>query len=258
VATQNVELVRQALRALNERDVEAWLATWHPDGEWYPRGAGRIEGERHRGHQELRRFVANYYASWDELRIDEDDIRDLCDDAVFLGRIQARGRASGVELDRGWGCVFQFRDGKIARADGYTDPREALDAAARVAVVRAWVRTWNAGDMEAFRELHHPDVVVHAPEGWPEPGPFVGREAAMRQYEQLRDTWETEQRAEIVGDVVEAGDRALVRGIWRGVGHGFESAIEWTVVYGFREGRIVLIEYLWDHDDALRRMGVRP
>jgi ketosteroid isomerase-like protein len=50
-----------------------------------------------------------------------------------------------------------------------------------VEVVGAMFDTWNAGDMDAFRELYDPDVIVRAPKDWPEPGPFVGREALMRQ-----------------------------------------------------------------------------
>jgi ketosteroid isomerase-like protein len=59
-----------------------------------------------------------------------------------------------------------------------------------VKVVRALFEAWNAGDMGAVRDLYDPDVIVRAPEGWPEPGPFVGREAVMRQWEQQRDTWD--------------------------------------------------------------------
>jgi ketosteroid isomerase-like protein len=55
-------------------------------------------------------------------------------------------------------------------------------------VVRSLLETWNAREMDGFRQLYDPNVVVRAPEGWPEPGPFVGRDAIMRQFEQLRET----------------------------------------------------------------------
>ena len=58
-----------------------------------------------------------------------------------------------------------------------------------VEVAKASFEAWNAGDMDALRELYHPDVIARPPEDWPEPGPFVGREAVMRQWEQLRETW---------------------------------------------------------------------
>jgi ketosteroid isomerase-like protein len=57
-----------------------------------------------------------------------------------------------------------------------------------VEVMQAAFAAWNAGDMDGFRELLAPDVVMRLPEGWPEPGPYVGREAVMRQGEQQRET----------------------------------------------------------------------
>jgi ketosteroid isomerase-like protein len=92
-------------------------------------------------------------------------------------------------------------------------------------VRRAAFEVWNAGDMDALRELLDPDVIVRAVKGWPEPGPFVGREAAMRQFEQLRGTWDADA-VELIGDFVDAGDRVAARFIWRGAGYGPESNIE--------------------------------
>jgi ketosteroid isomerase-like protein len=61
-----------------------------------------------------------------------------------------------------------------------------------VEVVRAVFEAWNAGDMDALRELYHPDVIARPPEDWPEPGPWVGRDAVMRQWEQQRETWDAD------------------------------------------------------------------
>ena len=55
-----------------------------------------------------------------------------------------------------------------------------------VEVARAYFEAWNAGDMDALREVYHPDLIVRAPEGWPEPGPFVGREAVISQAKRRR------------------------------------------------------------------------
>jgi ketosteroid isomerase-like protein len=125
-----------------------------------------------------------------------------------------------------------------------------------VEVVRAAYETWNAGDVDALRELHDPDVIiVRTPEGWPEPGPFVGREAVMRQFEQLRETWDADD-LELIGDFVAAADRVVVRQNWRGAGHGPESNMKLTAVFTMRKGRIFLIEYFWDHAEALETMGL--
>jgi ketosteroid isomerase-like protein len=57
-----------------------------------------------------------------------------------------------------------------------------------VEVVRRGFEAWSRGDMDALRELYDPGMIWRSPEGWPEPGPYAGREAVMRQVEQLRAT----------------------------------------------------------------------
>src|SRR2546428_7001721 len=88
-----------------------------------------------------------------------------------------------------------------------------------VEVLRSFYAAWNAGDMEAIRELHDPDVIMQAPKGWPEPGPEVGRDAVMRQFEQLRATWKTDS-VEPISDFIDAGDSVFVRFIWHTAGQG--------------------------------------
>jgi ketosteroid isomerase-like protein len=124
-----------------------------------------------------------------------------------------------------------------------------------VEIAQASFETWNAGDMDALRELFHPDVIVRYPEGWPEPGPFVGREAVMRQFQQARETWDADA-LEPTTDYIGAADRVLVRFIWRGVGHGPEAALEATAVYTVRKGRVFGVEFFWDHAEALEAVGL--
>ncbi len=125
-----------------------------------------------------------------------------------------------------------------------------------VEVVRAGLAAWNAGDMDALRETYDPDVIARALEGWPEPGPFVGRDAVMRQFEQLRATWDADA-LEPISDFIDVGDRVVVRMIWHGAGFGPEANLEFTVVHTVRERRVFYIEYFWDHDDALEAAGLR-
>ncbi|MEX0993202.1 MAG: nuclear transport factor 2 family protein [Solirubrobacterales bacterium] len=125
-----------------------------------------------------------------------------------------------------------------------------------VEVMQAALEAWNAGDMDALRELYDPDVIMRPPEGWPEPGPFVGREAVMRQYEQNRETWDADA-LEPISDLVGAGDRVVLRMIWRAAGHGPESSMEFTGVYTVRKGRIFYLEFFWDHAEALETVGLR-
>jgi ketosteroid isomerase-like protein len=86
-----------------------------------------------------------------------------------------------------------------------------------VEVVRAAYRAWNGGDMDSFRELYDPDVILRPPGIWPEPGPFVGWEAVMRLFEQAREVWDADT-LEPMGDFIDAADRVVVRYAWRGAG----------------------------------------
>jgi ketosteroid isomerase-like protein len=123
-------------------------------------------------------------------------------------------------------------------------------------IVRAAFTAWNAGDMDAVRELYDPEVSWRPPEGWPEPGPYVGRDAVMRQLEQLRETWDADT-LDPIDDFIDAADRVVVRLIWSGVGHGPELNMELTGVYTVRNGRIFGLEFFWDHARALKAVGLR-
>ena len=124
-----------------------------------------------------------------------------------------------------------------------------------VEVVKAGFEAWNAGDMDAFRALCDPGVIWRGPEGWPEPGPYAGREAVMRQVEQLRETWDSDS-FELISDFFDVGERVAVRFIWQTAGHGPESNLELTGVYIVRKGRCVAIEFFWDHAEALEALGL--
>ena len=123
-----------------------------------------------------------------------------------------------------------------------------------VEIVRAALAAWNMGDTDTLREAMDPNVLVRPVEGWPEPGPFVGREAVLRWFEQLREAWDTDAMEPI--SFTDARDRVLVRLLWRGAGQGPESNMEFTAIYMLRKGVIVYQEHYWDHDEALEAVGL--
>ena len=99
-----------------------------------------------------------------------------------------------------------------------------------VEIVRRAYDAWNAVDMEAFRDMQAGDaIIVRGLDGWPEPGPFVGRDAIMRAFEQLRATWDSDTLEPV--SVIDLGDRVLVRHIWHGLGHGPGVSMEQTVLF---------------------------
>ena len=75
-----------------------------------------------------------------------------------------------------------------------------------VEVLRAFFAAWNAGDMGALRELHDPSAIMHAPAGWPEPGPEICRDAIMRQF----DEGETENQSSIESPDLNSSTKELM------------------------------------------------
>jgi ketosteroid isomerase-like protein len=122
-------------------------------------------------------------------------------------------------------------------------------------VVRTYFDAWNARDMEAVREFYDPDAIMRVAPDWPEPGPFVGRDAVMQQLSDARKAFDNDW-AEIVGDLLAADDRVIVRMNWHGVGRGPQSDMAWTNVFTIRNGRIFGVEYFWDYADALEAAGL--
>ena len=100
-----------------------------------------------------------------------------------------------------------------------------------------------------------PTWISRPPERWPEPGPFVGRDAVVRQFSQQRETFDL-NAAQPISDFIEIADRVVVRLAWRGRGHGPDMKIEQTVVCTLRKGKILAFEWFWNHAEALEAAGL--
>jgi ketosteroid isomerase-like protein len=119
-------------------------------------------------------------------------------------------------------------------------------------IVRRQFELWNEGDLDQAIECYHPDVVVIAPEGWPEGPRTDGVDAWRRQAERLRASWE---RASVEIDELRAiGDQRVVARI-RYLTEGGDKAISFDTAMGAMfvlvAGRIVRGEYFWSFDQAL-------
>lgn len=82
-----------------------------------------------RGRDGMEAYFREVEETWADYRLVADEVRDLGDQVLVIGRIEVRGRASGLLTATPWGCVFQLRDGKLARAQAYLDHSDALQAA---------------------------------------------------------------------------------------------------------------------------------
>ena len=126
-----------------------------------------------------------------------------------------------------------------------------------VEVLRRSFEAWNRNDWSALMACHDPDVVVVAPAEWPEAEMTAGSDALRQQWEQAKAAWE-EERVE-VDEIRDLGDRVLVLYRWVARGRSSHVEVEHPVatLNTLRAGRIVRIEYFFDHSKALTAAGLR-
>ena len=116
-------------------------------------------------------------------------------------------------------------------------------------------RLFDEGDFERVEPLWAHQVRVSAPEGWPEPGPVEGRDAAMRQFERLRAD---ASESKIEPEVLKAeGEWVVVSFQWRftGAGSGLETVMDGAVAFRIQDDVIAEAHYRWRPEDALEAAG---
>jgi ketosteroid isomerase-like protein len=129
MSRENVEIVRQGIDAFNRRDVDVLADLTTPDFEWFPALPGSLEGDGYRGRAGIETYFDEIGSTWQGLRVFDDELRDLGDSVLVVGRTEGRGRASGVRVASPLGIVFDFRHTKILRAQTFLDHGDALRAA---------------------------------------------------------------------------------------------------------------------------------
>jgi ketosteroid isomerase-like protein len=128
MSQENVELVRRAYVAVNERDQATLEEIIAHDIEL--RATGRLPdaGTVIRGREAVKDWWTELLAALD-MRVEVDEYIDAGDAVVAVIRQTARGIASGVETTNRIVAVYRIRDGKLTRIDAYRNRREALEAA---------------------------------------------------------------------------------------------------------------------------------
>ena len=129
MSQENVEIAKRAVDAFNRRDLDDYDELFTQDYEWFPAMIGIVDGDSFRGREGVARNYQVLGDAWQEFRLVGAEFRDLGNLVLALGRLEGRGRAGGAPADAPLGIVFDFRDGKIARARSYLDHNEALRAA---------------------------------------------------------------------------------------------------------------------------------
>ena len=128
-----------------------------------------------------------------------------------------------------------------------------------VEVIVAFYNRFAPGEAEEWADLWHADSTSTPAEGWPEPGPFVGRDTIVRQFENLfADLSEFE--VDEIRVIADGGDWVVAA--WgltgRGAASGLEIRIEGASAFRVEGGQIIEGHFRWTKDEALEAAGLRP
>ncbi len=88
-----------------------------------------VEGEVFRGREGIATYFERMRDAWEEFRSLAGEYRDLGERVLFIGRLQGRGRGSGVPVDTALDIMFDFRGARISPQRSFLDHGEALRAA---------------------------------------------------------------------------------------------------------------------------------
>jgi ketosteroid isomerase-like protein len=130
MSEKNVEVVRRAVEAFNERGFESVgtseLIT--DDFEFHEppeQPAPRVA----RGREEVRKLAGEFDEAWEQHQSEPQEIRSVDADRVLLFTTERfRGR-DGIELEAPFAAIFTLRNGKIQRWQAFWNQQTALEAA---------------------------------------------------------------------------------------------------------------------------------
>jgi ketosteroid isomerase-like protein len=94
----------------------------------FPALPATVEGGGYRGREGIETYFAEIRGTWEGLSVFADELRDLGDTVLVLGRTEGRGRASGVRVTAPIGIIYDLSRGRVSRVRAYLDHGEALRA----------------------------------------------------------------------------------------------------------------------------------
>jgi ketosteroid isomerase-like protein len=125
----NLEIVRQWLTTFNSWDVDGFVELWDPECEFVTLTGSQLAGAPYKGHEGLRRYCEERAEVWAELHHETEEVREVGERIVAIGRLCGRGSGSGVEVEHHLALVFDLRGEQVLRVRSYSDPTEALESA---------------------------------------------------------------------------------------------------------------------------------
>jgi ketosteroid isomerase-like protein len=116
-------------RAFSRGDLEGFLAFVTSDIEWLPVMGAMDHDDSFRGRAGVEAYFDLLQDAWEDLAFaPPNEVRDLGEKTLMLGRLQGRGRGSGVTIDTPIAVLYDHRGGQISRIHAFYDPADALKA----------------------------------------------------------------------------------------------------------------------------------
>ena len=133
MSQENVELVARSIDAFNQAfnrgDLEGFLEMVTPDIEWLPVMGAMDRDGSFRGRAGVEAYFDALRDAWEDLAFAPGyEVRDLGEKTLMVGRLQGRGRGSGVTIHTPIAVLYDHRGGQISRIHSFYDPADALKA----------------------------------------------------------------------------------------------------------------------------------
>jgi len=108
VSQGNVEIVKGRIDAFNRRDVDAFAELATSDFAWLPGISEAFEEGGYRGREGIETWFGEIHDTSEEFGVLAEELRDIGDRVLVLGRHWGRGRASGASADGPIGIILDF------------------------------------------------------------------------------------------------------------------------------------------------------
>jgi ketosteroid isomerase-like protein len=122
----NVEIIEHGFVVWEQTGEPDWV-TMHDEVE--VRDHDIMDAGEYRGRAGIERWLVDWGSAWTEFSMDPEEFIDAGDRVVVLLRMRAKGRGSGIVVERQDAMVFQLRDGMTICVDYFNNREQGLAAA---------------------------------------------------------------------------------------------------------------------------------
>jgi len=128
VFREDVESLRDAYQAFNERGVEAILERLAPEFQVRDRESSPDRDTTRYGKEGIKQLFDSYMEAFDALRLEPQEFIDAGDQIVVCLHQRVRGKGSGAEVVGHIAHVWKMREGAPFRLTIFRDKDSALEA----------------------------------------------------------------------------------------------------------------------------------